>query len=203
MKCAEVGRYRFFVAASAVVAVSLILAGGVLAASGGGHGESGSGSPGWMATDWYRVMNFGALVIGLFFLLKKPVSQMLNSRIDGIREQLSELETKKKAAEKKLAEYDERLSAMDREAQKIIAEYTRQGNEAKARILAEAEKAAARLEEQAHRNIEHEFSQTKLKLQAEVLEKALIKAEEIIKSKITSADQEKLVDEYLEKVVAQ
>jgi len=34
------------------------------------------------------------------------------------------------------------------------------------------------------------------------VEKALAKAEVIIKEKINSEDQEKLVDEYLEKVVA-
>jgi F-type H+-transporting ATPase subunit b len=170
------------------------------ASSGGSHGESEA--KGWVATDTYRVMNFAALVIGLFILLRKPVSQALQSRIKGIRDQLDDLESKKKTAEKKLAEYDERLSLLDQEAEKIISEYIRQGNEAKARILKEAESAAGRLEEQAQRNIEHEFNRAKVKLQEEVLEKALIKAEEIIKDRITVVDQEKLVNEYLEKVVA-
>ena len=44
--------------------------------------------------------------------------------------------------------------------------------------------------------------QAKLELQREILEKALQKSEEILKNKITAKDQEKLVDEYLEKVVA-
>jgi len=170
------------------------------ASSGGSHGESEA--KGWVTTDTWRVMNFTVLVIGLFILLRKPVSQALQSRIKGIRDQLDDLESKKKAAEKKLAEYDERLSLLDQEAEKIVAEYVRQGNEAKARILKEAESAAGRLEEQAQRNIEHEFNRAKLKLQEEILEKALIKAEEVIKDRITPVDQEKLVNEYLEKVVA-
>ncbi|MCK4467949.1 MAG: hypothetical protein KAU60_06310, partial [Desulfobacterales bacterium] len=61
---------------------------------------------------------------------------------------------------------------------------------------------AVKLEEQAKRNIEHEFKQAKSKLQEEISEKALLKAEEIIKSTITTEDQDRLVDEYLEKVVA-
>ena len=64
---------------------------GVLAAGGGGSH--------WQATDTYKVMNFTVLAIGLFFLLKKPVAQALNARIDGIKEQLGELEAQKKAAE--------------------------------------------------------------------------------------------------------
>ena len=50
--------------------------------------------------------------------------------------------------------------------------------------------------------IEHEFKQAKLELQEDILEKALVKAQEIINTKITTADQDKLIDEYLEKVVA-
>ena len=164
--------------------------------------ESGGESKGWMATDTYKVMNFSVLAIGLFFLLRKPTSQALNSRIKGIEDQLDELETKKKTAEKQLGEYNKKFSRLEQEAQKLIEDYIRQGNEAKARIIEEAKQAAEKLEEQAQRNIEHEFKRAKVKLQEEILDKALVKTEEIIKNKITDQDQEKLVDEYLEKVVA-
>jgi F-type H+-transporting ATPase subunit b len=167
-----------------------------------GAAEHESESKGWAATDTYKVMNFGVLAIGLFLLLKKPVSQALNARILGIKEQLSELEEKKTAAEKQLAEYNEKFSNLEQEAEKLIEDYIRLGNEAKARIIEEAKLSAEKLEEQARRNIEHEFKRAKLELQQEVVEKALKKSEEIIKSKITAKDQEKLVDEYLDKVVA-
>ncbi|MDX2496755.1 MAG: ATP synthase F0 subunit B, partial [Desulfobacterales bacterium] len=155
--------------------------------------EQGGESKGWVATDTYKVMNFSVLAIGLFFLLRKPTSQALNSRIKGIKDQLDELETKKKAAEKQLAEYNEKFSQLEQETQKLVEDYIRQGNEAKARIIDEAKKAAEKLEEQARRNIDHEFKQAKLELQQEVLEKALEKSEEILTNKITAKDQEKLV----------
>jgi F-type H+-transporting ATPase subunit b len=164
--------------------------------------EQGGGSKGWLATDTYKVMNFAVLAIGLFLLLRKPTAQALNSRIKGIKDQLDELEIKKKTAEKQLAEYNRKFTQLEQEAEKLIEDYIRQGNEAKARIIDEAKKAAEKLEEQAQRNIEHEFKQAKVKLQEEILDKALVKTEEIIKNKITAQDQEKLVDEYLEKVVA-
>lgn len=164
--------------------------------------EGESKSKGWVATDTYKVMNFGVLAIGLFILMRKPVSQALNSRISGIKEQLSQLEEKKQAAEKQLAEYTEKFSGLEQETERLIEDYIRQGNEAKARIIDEAKKAADKLEEQARRNIDHEFKQAKLELQQEILEKALQKSEEILKNKITAKDEEKLVDEYLDKVVA-
>ncbi len=192
-----------FAAAFCILAVLLLCSvGGVMASGGGGEEGAAAGGSHWQATDTYKVMNFAVLAIGLFFLLKKPVSNALNARIQGIKEQLEELESKKKAAEDELATYNEKLATLEGEAETIVAEYIRQGEEAKARILAEAEKAADKLEEQAKKNIEHEFTQAKAEIQIEIMDKALLKAEEIIKSKISDDDQISLVDEYLDKVVA-
>jgi len=86
---------------------------------------------------------------------------------------------------------------------KIISEYIKQGNEAKDKILKEAEAASEKLEAQARKNIEHEFERARSKLEAEIFEKAIGKAEELIRSKITVEDQNLLVNEYLDKVVEQ
>lgn len=175
---------------------------GFAAGSGGGEGGHGGGTKGWVNTDTYRVMNFAVLAVALFILLRKPMSQALDARIKGIREQLSDLETRKKESEKELSAYNEKLLLLDREAEKIVAEYIRQGNEAGERILREAESAAQKLEEQARRNIEQEFRRASVRLQEDIIEKALQKAEGLIKTKITTDDQDRLIDEYLEKVVA-
>ena len=171
-------------------------------ASGDGHGKENEQKR-WIATDTYRVMNFVVLAAALFFLLRKPTSQALTGRIKGIKNQLSELESKKEAAEKQLAEYNNRLSLLDQEAEKIVDGYISQGNEAKVKILREAEAAVEKLNEQAQKTIEYEFKQATMKLQKEILEKALAKAEGIIREKISSEDQNRLIDEYVEKVVVQ
>jgi F-type H+-transporting ATPase subunit b len=172
----------------------------ISAALGASGGEGGSKS--WSSTDTFRVMNFAVLVIVLVYLLRKPLSQALSSRIKVIKDQLEDLEARKDEAEKKLAEYNEKLARLEKEAEKIVAEYINQGNEARERILKEAESSAEKLKAQARRNIEHEFKQAKQKLQEEVLETSLQKAEEILKNKISDDDQERIVDEYLKKVVA-
>jgi len=112
----------------------------VMAAAGGDHGAAHGG--GWAATDTYRVMNFAVLAIALFFLLRKPASQFLNDRIQSIREQLKELESKKGAAEKKLAEYEEKLATLSGESEKIIDQYRQQGVALRDKILEEAASAA-------------------------------------------------------------
>jgi F-type H+-transporting ATPase subunit b len=171
---------------------------GIALGSAGAQAET----KGWVTTDWYRVMNFAVLAIALFFLLKKPVSAALNQRIKDIKAQLAALEARKDDAEKELAKYNEKLATLEGEAEKIIEGYIKQGNEARERIIREAGAAAEKLEEQSKITIEQEFEKAKLELRDNILENALNKAEERIKEKFTSEDQNKLVDEYLEKVVA-
>jgi F-type H+-transporting ATPase subunit b len=209
MKIPVFNRKGFFAAhrTAAMLVAALLLfcfASGVLGSSGGEHGAEHASPPakGWMATDTYKVMNFAVLAIALVFLLRKPVKQAFDDRIQNIKNQLSELEAKKAAAESELANYNQRFQKLDQEAEKLIAQYVQQGEEAKARILKEAEAAADKLQEQARRNIEHEFKKARQDLQADVLEKALAKAEVMIRDRISDRDQERLVDDYLSKVVA-
>ncbi|MEJ2728304.1 MAG: F0F1 ATP synthase subunit B [Deltaproteobacteria bacterium] len=189
---------RVIIAGVVVVLLSLFIGIGNTLASSGGE----AGAKGWIATDTYRVMNFVVLLAVLIFVLRKPISQALSSRIKNIREQLELLETQKAEAEKRLAQYNEKLSQLEGEAEKIIEGYIKQGNEAKAKILKEAEATAEKLQVQARRNIEHEFDKARQELQREIVEKSLSKAEETLKKAITAQDQDKLVDDYLNKVVA-
>jgi len=156
---------------------------------------------GWVATDTFRVLNFAALAIALFLLLRKPVSGALNNRIEGIREELARLEAQKEEAKKALEGYNEQLKTLDKEAEKIIEDYKKQGEAAKARILESAKASAAKLEEQAKRNIDHEFESARQKLRLEIFEKAVVRAKALVMEKITPEDQHRLVEEYLDKAV--
>jgi F-type H+-transporting ATPase subunit b len=197
-RCRDHQRARVIVLG--VLLALLLLSMGVGNALGASGGEGGS--KGWVATDTWRVTNFVVLLVALFFILRKPISQALTSRIKNIREQLESLEVQKAEAEKQLAQYNEKLSQLESEAEKIVEGYIKQGNEAKVKILKEAEATAEKLQVQARRNIEHEFGKARQELQREVVEKSLVKAEETLKKAITDQDQDKLVDEYLDKVVA-
>lgn len=188
--------HRFYLTAIALAALFLItVAEMAFAASGGEHGSH------WQKTDTYRIINFLVLAGLLFFLLRKPAAQFLGDRIKGIQEQLKELEQKKIEAEKKLAEYTRRLDALSSESDQIIEEYRRQGEAMRDNILKAAEAAAAKLESQALRNIEHEFKKARIELEMEIMEKAISRAEEMLRENITDQDQERLVGEYLDKVV--
>lgn len=180
----------------ALAALSLIsIADAAFAASGGGHGNH------WQNTDTFRIINFLVLAGLVFFLIRKPAAQFLGDRIKGIQEQLKELEQKKIEAEKKLAEYTRRLADLSAESDQIIDEYRRQGESMRENILKAAEAAAAKLESQARRNIENEFKKARVELEMEIMEKAISRAETMLENNITDKDQERLVGEYIDKVV--
>lgn len=190
---------RFLKSMGYAALLLLSFSGIALAAGGGGHGEVHNN---WLTIDTWKTLNFAVLAVALFLLLKKPAVNFFSSRTKGIKEEIWALEHKKSEAEKQLAEYQAKFRNLDQETQKIVEEYVKQGEEAKARILAEAEEQSAKLEEMAKRNIEQEFKAAKIKLQQEIADKVMVKAEELIKFSISSDDQNKLVDEYLKKVVA-
>ena len=175
---------------------------GMVWASSGGEAHGGAHGNQWLKIDTWKVLNFAILAVAGFFLARKPVAQFFSSRAKSIEDEIKELEFKKADAQKKLVEYQAKFENLDQESNQIIEDYIKQGEEAKARIIAEASAQAEKLEDMAKRNIQQEFKSAKAKLQQEIVEKAMEKAEEVIIASISSEDQNKLVDEYLKKVVA-
>lgn len=186
---------RLLSAALALGTLFSVLTTATAFAASGDHGSH------WQSTDTYRIINFLVLAGLLFFLLRKPAAQFFSDRIKGIQEQLKELEEKKIEAENKLAEYNKRLADLNAESGKVIDEYRRQGEAMRDNILKAAEAAAAKLEYQAKRNIENEFKKARIELEMEIMGKAISRAEDVLQKKITDEDQERLVGEYLDKVV--
>ena len=190
------GKARYVV--SLLVILSVLLAvGAVLASSEGGHGDSA----GKVKDLIWRTMNFVVLAGGLIFLLRKPLAQALEARRQGIRDQLDDLEKQKADAEKQLSEYKAKLARLDKEIEKIVAEYVKDGEAVKAKIIEEAKVAAEKLQALAKKNIEQEFQKARQALKAEMAEQAVSMAEALIKKHIKDEDQERIVDEYLTKVV--
>ncbi len=196
----RMGKARYVV--SLLVVVSVLLAFGSVWAASDAEGEHDEHAAKGKGKDLaLRIMNFTVLAGVLIYLLRKPVAKGLESRRQGIRDQLDDLEGQKQEAGRRLAEYKEKLSLLDKEVEKIVAEYIREGETVKAKIIEEASVAVEKLQEQAKKNIEHEFQKAKQQLKAEMAEEAVTMAEELIKKHINDKDQERLIDEYLTKVV--
>lgn len=185
------------------------LTAGLALASGGGEGAAhgaaaahgGGGISDHQMWDFiYRIMNFVVLVAVLVVVLRKPLKSGLSSRVDQIKSELDELEAKREEARRAYALMEQRLADAAGEHDKILAEFRAMGEKEKAAIIAGAESTAQRIKEQASFTIEQETAQAKAELRRDVAEMSAALAEDLLKEKINSEDQTRLVDEYLAKV---
>lgn len=182
------------------VLIAVVLLGLQDVAAAAEAGEHGGGHLNW--SDFlFRVMNFTIMIAILIKLLKKPVSKYFASRREDIQKMLADLETKKQEAEQKCAEYKAKLAALEEETQQIVSEYVREGESERQKILDAAERQAQYIREQADLSIQQEIKAAKDSLQKEVSELSVTAAEDLLRNNMQSEDQERLVRDFMTKVV--
>ena len=182
-------------------AAALFLAGGAATAwaSGGGHPVTDQ-----QLWDFiYRCINFAILVGLLVVVVRKPLKQGLGSRVETIKEELADLESRRDAARREYAEMEARLKDASGEREVILSEFRAQGDREKQKIIDNAQVLAERIKQQAQFTIEQETSHAKAELRREVAELSAQVAEDLLKQNINQEDQSRLVDEYLAKVEQQ
>lgn len=148
---------------------------------------------------WWSV-NFIALCIILYKLLKKPIVNFFRERKEKLVKEYEELLQKKKEAEARYLELQEKIKNLKEEAEAIYQNYVEQGKREKERILEEARLQAERIKEQARLYIQHEMERAKDLLRRELAEEAVKLAEELLRKNITIEDQKRLFREVLEQI---
>ena len=167
--------------------------------AGEGHGGGVSEAKFW---DFiWRTLNFVVLFVILFIVLRKPMSQFFGNRRANIAQTLSDFEDRKAKAESRFKELEDKLASLEGERDRIISAYVKEGEEEKEKIIAHAEEMAERIKNQAEVTIGLEIGSAKAELMREIADLSATMAEDLIKKNINTQDQERLVEEYLEKVV--
>ncbi len=148
---------------------------------------------------WFS-MNFLALVAILYKWARKPVAEMFINRRENILKQYNELLEKKKEAEAKYIELQEKVKNLEKEAEAIYQNYVEQGMKEKERIIAEAEAQAERIKQQAELYIQQEIEKAKKVLAEEAAEASVRLAEEILRKNINEEDQKRIFKEFINEI---
>lgn len=148
---------------------------------------------------WFS-LNFLALVLILYKFLKKPVVDMFKSRQESILKQYNELLEKKKEAEARYVELQEKIKNLEKEAEAIYQNYIEQGIKEKERIIEEAKIQAERIKQQAELYIQHEIEKAKGMLREEVTEVSLKLAEELLRRNFKEEDQKTMVKDFINEI---
>jgi F-type H+-transporting ATPase subunit b len=93
-----------------------------------------------------------------------------------------------------------RLDKLDAEVKSILDEAKERALADRARIVAAANAEASRIKEAARASAEREAEARRRELEAEIVESAIARAEVILRSRVTQADQTRMVDDFVGQV---
>jgi F-type H+-transporting ATPase subunit b len=168
-------------------------------ASGGEGGEAHEGLP-WANFGW-RILNFVIFIFLLYKFAGAKAAAFFGGRRAQIKKDLEDLETRKAEAEKKLKDVETGIRNLEQEKASILTEAKTQGEAIKAAIIEKAHKDAAAMQAQAVTSAENEARAAFDRVRAEVADQVIEQATKIVREKLSVQDHERLVDEYLTKVV--
>ena len=184
------------VAPGMALAAHFLFAGGVALAAGAGADRSGD-----LLDLLYRFINFALLVIILWVVLKKAnIRGLFAARGEEIEKRLEALKTGKEEAERKYRDLEKQVREFERSKKGILDQFRAEGLAEKQRIISEAEARVKQILDQAQSTMVREVESAKDRLRQELLGLAAQKAEEILSKGMTEQDQDRLVDEFIERV---
>jgi F-type H+-transporting ATPase subunit b len=143
------------------------------------------------------LINFGILAAGYYFLGRKPIAEGLQARRDTISKEIEEAQRMKREAEERAKTYQHKLERLEVELHDARESLVRAGEAESERIVREAEGKADRMRKDAEFLVEQELKQIRGELWRETVEAAVLAAEDLLKKRVTPADQERLAEEYL------
>jgi F-type H+-transporting ATPase subunit b len=155
--------------------------------------QFGGNTPPFLA----MLINFGILAAGYYLLGRKPIATGLQSRRDTITREIEEAQRMRQEAEERAKRYQAQLDTLQEETRTARDALVRAGEAERDRVIREAEAKAERMRKDAEFLVAQEIKQVHEDLLREAVEVAVTAAQELLKQRITPADQERLAEEYL------
>lgn len=179
-----------------VLSASLLLIPAVVLAAGGSHADSGV-----LLKDFlYRIFNFALMVGLLVYFVAKPIRNGLRARREAIEKMLADAQEARAAAEAKHREYSEKLAKATEEIAQIRVAIKREGELERDRILLSAREMATKIEQEAENKAAGLVTKARAELREEAARLAVNMAAELLQKQVNASDQQRLVDEYMQKV---
>lgn len=145
-------------------------------------------------------INFLIFILILGYFLRKPMKEFFRSRAAVIGKDINESQKLKEEAERKYAEYEQRMKGIEAEMQHLITELKSDGQLERDRLLSTAEEQAEALKNTSERIMAQELRRAKEELKQEAVQLAADMAEDLLKKNITAEDQQRIVKQYIHKV---
>lgn len=150
----------------------------------------------------WRVLNFAVLMFILIKFGAKPIGAALSGRKKQIKEEIEDLENKRAEAERSYKDFETKLAGMEGKIGTIVEKAVAQAEIEKVKIIESARQAADDIKRQAKMAIKNEIVAVRRTLKNDITDQATAMAEEIIVKNLKPEDQNKIIEDYLNKVEA-
>ncbi len=182
-----------------LVVFFLIISSAIAYASGGGEADGGEK----IINFGWRLLNFAVLMVIFYKLSAKAVKKFFVGDRELIKVSLEEAEHAQEEAQQKLDECTARLEKAAAEIDEMTDMIKAQGLEEKKKIIEDAKRAAEKVKEDVGSRMEQEFNRAVNQLRAEASGLSVEIAEEILKKNTRKEDHEKMVQNFLDRMVSQ
>lgn len=162
----------------------------------GGHVEGGS----HLSALAFSAINFLLFVFVLRKYAIPAVRESLRRRRDTIAQALNEGKKAKEEAEAIRREYEQRLAGLAAEQERLQQQARADAEREKERILHEARQMAERARTEAQQIMQREVAEARRILRQEVAAQAVQLASELVRSRLTPNDQNRLVQDFVQEV---
>ena len=143
---------------------------------------------------------FFTLFVLLSYLLFNPAREYLRKRQEYIRQQLEDAAADKETAAGFKAEYEEKMSHIDKEAEHILNEATKKAKKRESQMIEEAKQEASKIIERTNREISLEKAKVKDDMKREMISVASAMAGRFVASEMDEKKQEELFDDALKEM---
>lgn len=153
------------------------------------------------AWTWiFTIVNLIILYLVLKKFLYKPVKKMMESRAQEVEGMYSKANEDMEKAESLKAEYHEKMSSAKNEAQEILSLASQKANSRSDEIIEEAKNKAHDIIVKSEQQIKDEKKKAVNQIKDEISDIALIAASKVIEKDLTSKDNEKLIEDFINDV---
>nr|MCH9687856.1 ATP synthase F0 subunit B [Deltaproteobacteria bacterium] len=145
----------------------------------------------------WAFVNFAVLFWILNKILFAPLRKRTAAKHDTVKSEIQKATDAREQSESVLAEYRGRLDALDDEIAELLADAKAKAESDRKRIIADAEREAEQIRASAVSAAEREAAARKRQLEAEIVDRAIARAETVLRDKMTPADHGTMVDRYV------
>ena len=178
------------------------------AAHGDGHGGHEEGIV-WVSDVFgnegktgllFILFNFAVLLYLLNRILFKPLRERTHQKHASVKSELEEATAAHKEARAMVDEYRDKLDGLNKEAESLMKDARERAEADRKRIIEAAEREAEQIKAAAKAAAERDAESHRSRLEAEVVDRAVERAEAILRERIGPADQRTMVDDFVSRL---